>query len=278
MGARVVTNPLHNDYPVEALLKYNQVAERYFGNGHLQWQRMTIDRIVVYGTLLRRFGIAPRGMIYVGAHYAQLLWTWFALGYRRMLLVEPNPDVLRHMHPFVEAAREFMVAYDELLGNEIGTDIDLAACAADAEDGERVLYVMSDTGLSSLLKPSEPAFESQAKALGVESFTISRELSVPVKTLDTILTHVQPADAREEFNSLYLNIQGAELRALRGGRETLRHIDFVLLENNFVERYENCPQAEEIDRHLHEAGFEPTWGQANPQLGNGMTFYVKRST
>ncbi|MDX1433391.1 MAG: FkbM family methyltransferase [Gammaproteobacteria bacterium] len=271
-----MTQRVHNDYPAEALLKYHQVAERYFGKGYLGWYRMTFDRVVVYGDLMRRFGIAPKGMIYVGAHYAQLLWTWFALGFRRMLLVEPNPEVLRNMHPFVEAAREFMVAYDGFLDHETTTQIDLAACAVDAEDGERVLYVMSDTGLSSLLEPIESAFESQAKALGVGAFKVSREITVPVKSLDTILAQGRPHHEPEDFNSLYLNIQGAELRALQGARDTLGHLDFILLENNFIKRYEGCPEAEELDRFLADAGFDATWGQASPQLGNGMTCYVNR--
>ena len=271
-----MTKRLHNEYPAEACLKYHQAAAKYFGDNQLDWQRMTFDRIVVYGGLMRRFGIEPKGLVYAGAHYAQLLWTWFALGFRKMLLVEPDPEVLRSLHWFVNGAREFMVAYDTFLDAETAAEIHVAGCGVEAEDGESVLYVMSDTGLSSLLKPNEPAFESQAEAHGVDAFTISKEITVPVKTLDTIMTQVRPELEPSDFNSLYLNIQGAELRALEGGRETLKHLELILLENNFTKRYEGCPEAEELDGFLAEVGFEAVWGQISPQLGNGMTLYVNR--
>ena len=75
-----------------------------------------------------------------------------------------------------------------------------------------------------------------------------------------------------DFNILNMNIQGAELRALKGGaKSTLPGIEAINTEINFEEPYEDGALASELDDFLALHGFKrvatttphhPTWGDA----------------
>ena len=79
------------------------------------------------------------------------------------------------------------------------------------------------------------------------------------------------AAQRTRANLLTMDIQGAELMALRGGTETLRHVDAIQLEVNYDELYEGCPSIWDLDAFLESQGFvryktdtpfHRTWGDA----------------
>ena len=48
--------------------------------------------------LLARYKIAPRGVIHVGAHEGEEVQGYLKAGYRRILLVEANPDLARKLN------------------------------------------------------------------------------------------------------------------------------------------------------------------------------------
>lgn len=79
----------------------------------------------------------------------------------------------------------------------------------------------------------------------------------------------------EQFNFLNLDIQGAELLALRGADTILYNVDFIYIEVNTEELYENTCLLDDIDNYLSKFDFVRTriymlcagWGDA---------FYVKK--
>jgi len=102
-----------------------------------------------------------------------------------------------------------------------------------------------------------------------QEITETEQISVPSKTLDSLLAELQlnPAD----FNLLNIDIQGAELLAFRGATNLLKHIEAINTEVNYQELYENCALIHQIDEFLESHGFErvatttpyhPSWGDA----------------
>jgi len=73
-----------------------------------------------------------------------------------------------------------------------------------------------------------------------------------------------------EFNFLNLDIQGVELKALKGMEEYLPKIDYIYSEVNSDNVYEGCAIVTEIDEYLKQFGFsraetkwtECKWGDA----------------
>lgn len=76
---------------------------------------------------------------------------------------------------------------------------------------------------------------------------------------------------------LKLDVQGAELDALYGARELLRHVPLVYLEVSFVRLYRDAPLFPEIDRFLVECGFRrhALYPSDQPRLW-GDALYVHR--
>ena len=78
-----------------------------------------------------------------------------------------------------------------------------------------------------------------------------------------------------QFNFFAFDIQGAELLALTGAGDILEHVDYIYIEVNTKELYENCALLDDIDSYLSKFNFvrqnilmtEHGWGDA---------FYVKK--
>ena len=74
-----------------------------------------------------------------------------------------------------------------------------------------------------------------------------------------------------------MDVQGFELEVLKGGADTLNHIDAMILEINRDEVYEGCPMVGEIDFYVAKAGFQRalTFWQSE-SWGDGFYIRVKR--
>jgi FkbM family methyltransferase len=84
----------------------------------------------------------------------------------------------------------------------------------------------------------------------------TRVFQVPSRTLDDVLSSLEPDWG--EFTYLRMNIQGAELRALRGAQRTLRNIDIVDFDRIVAPRYGGTGAApqETYDELMSSFGFE----------------------
>jgi len=130
----------------------------------------------------------------------------------------------------------------------------------------RDFHVASNDGISSsLLWPKEHLWQHPGVAFG-------RVIQVPTLTLDTLIQ--EQGINIEEYNFLHMDIQGAELLALRGMTKTLPHIDAVYTEINFLEMYTGCGLVDEIDGFLADYKFERRLTD-DTGLGWGNALYVR---
>lgn len=73
-------------------------------------------------------------------------------------------------------------------------------------------------------------------------------------TIDTFF--LQHTIDPSTINFWNLDIQGAELMALRGATQSLSYVDYLYLEVNEKELYKGCGRLEEMDKFLKDKGFE----------------------
>lgn len=265
---------IYHEHGHELITLWQDAVQRLYGTeGQTERYNQILRRVLIYGTLLRRYQIRPEGILYVGAHYGSLLWVWMLLGFRNVLLIEPQAEVFKGLEKVVRSVSALGLIYDRFLGCEDALQLQLAQCAVGDQDGEADLYVMSYRELSSLQKPNESSLREQGLPREV---SLVDQVKVPVRTIDSLLQELEAGGSTARYNALYMNIQGGELKALRGAPKALETLDFIYLENNFKERYHDTPTAEEITAFLRDSGFEAKWGMVHPSIGNGYTAYVKK--
>lgn len=77
-----------------------------------------------------------------------------------------------------------------------------------------------------------------------------------------------------EFNFINLDVQGYELKVLKGGQKTLNNILALNTEVNLIELYEGCVLMDELDSFLAEFKFRRV-EQAITEFGWGDALYIK---
>lgn len=197
--------------------------------------------------LSRAWGVAPQGVLHIGAHdaeedplYRQARWgpvTW----------VEAMPvkaDSLRqrfHDDPsrrVVEA-----LAWDR--------------------PGVRMDFRVASNGMSSsVFAPGTHTHHHPA-------ITFDHSIQLESVRLDEVL----PGDAFWDF--INVDVQGAELHALRGLGSLLQHGKWIYMEVNEEPVYTGCPLIDEVDRWLLGQGFERLDAVMTP-FGWGDALYASR--
>ncbi len=202
--------------------------------------------------LLTKFGIAARGVIHVGAHQGEELPTYLELGVKHVLLIEANPELIERLRSIVATTPGVSVAH----------------CAINDADGPVDLHVASHDDSSSILPLK---LHQRIYPTIVESEVVQ----VPGMRLDGLMGSLGLNAA--DFNILCIDIQGAELRALRGAVESLESIEAVSVEINFEELYEGCAQVEDIDNFLGDRGFDRVATLTPYHSSWGDALYVRRA-
>jgi FkbM family methyltransferase len=96
-------------------------------------------------------------------------------------------------------------------------------------------------------------------------------IQVPCTTLNTLL-----GQRCNEFDLLNIDIQGAELMALRGATKILPHLKCIVTEINRAELYAGCGKVGELDRFLRPFGFRRVRTRCPYHKSWGDAFYVRR--
>lgn len=74
-------------------------------------------------------------------------------------------------------------------------------------------------------------------------------------------------------NFLNIDVQGYELKVLKGGEKTLKNVDYIYTEINDVEVYEGCALVGDLDLHLKEfKRVETAWYES---AGWGDALYIR---
>lgn len=234
----------HWDEPFEDYAYSNFLAV------HARTARLVLDlpaAMLDIPALCRRHGITPRGVIHVGAHDGNEIAVYRTMNVGKVLFIEANPEVFRRLERKFEAA----------------PDVILASCAICDYNGTVDLRVTSNEQSSSILRLH---LHRELYPAIIEV----KKVAVQARTLDALIAEKDLDIA--DFNILNMDIQGAELRALKGGaNSTLPGIEAINTEINFEELYEDGALASELDDFLALHGFKrvatttphhPTWGDA----------------
>lgn len=183
--------------------------------------------------LVQKYGIKLSGILHVGAHECEELADYDRyIERKKVLWVEALPDK-------VELSKS---RYNDIL-------IENAVVSDKEED---VTFHRSNNGQSSSILEFGLHSRYHPHVWYVEDFK--------AKTVQLKDILVKYPDI--PFNFINLDIQGVELRALKGMESYLSSIDYIYTEVNSDYVYENCAIVGDIDEYLAQFGFirvETSW-------------------
>jgi len=196
--------------------------------------------------LVRRYNIQFKGILHVGAHECEELNDYERYIQRNKILwVEALPDkvkLCKQRYPNV------------LIENAIVSDT-----------VEKVRFNVSNNGQSSSILEFGLHSTFHPDVRYVSSFESETKLLKDVISKYNI-----------DYNFLNFDIQGVELKALKGMKEYLNRVDYLYTEVNSDYVYKDCVLIEELDEYLLKFGLVRVETQWCGDCRWGDAFYIRK--
>jgi FkbM family methyltransferase len=199
-----------------------------------------------YATAFAKYNLKSRGVLHIGANVGEEYHGYMQLGITKQIWVEPNPEIFKKLVSNISSNQHAMA---------------INVCAGD-ENKDVTLHEASNRGLSSSI------LQLGTHLLHDPTVHYTRDITVPMRRMDGCL------DDLEDINFLNMDVQGAELLALRGMGTLLGGMKYICVEVNNRCTYIGCALIGEIDAYLSKYGFhrvETRW--INDSYGDA--FYMK---
>jgi FkbM family methyltransferase len=187
------------------------------------------------------FSLDTGPVIHVGAHEAEERKLYTSLNLTPRIWIEAQPDLVSKLR------EKFDSPEDQILQGAVWS----------SSGALFNLNIASNSQSSSLL-------ELGSHSKNYPDITYVGTVQVKTIVLEDVLAEV------EYVAFLNLDIQGAELQALKGAGDELAKVQAIYTEVNFEEVYKECPLVSEIDSYLLGYGFrrvltyrtQAGWGDA----------------
>jgi FkbM family methyltransferase len=196
---------------------------------------------------VKEYGVIPNGVFHVGMHKAEEYKIYKDAGVETICFVEAN---------------------EQLAHSWRGGDDDeycYVVHAAVSDKVEEVEFNITNNGESSSI------LELGDHATIYPHIVYIDKVKMKTTTIDSINRRIGWNEGT--FNIFNLDIQGAELKALRGIGDW-RFIEAIFTEVNYREMYKGCASSGEMDTFLKEKGFVKV-EEVDTGAGWGDALYVK---
>jgi len=173
----------------------------------------------------------PKGIIHIGAHMLEERAAYLSAGLTNTIWVEANPST------YEKAKSSVALNQNERLINATISDT----------DGSEVDFHIANNGESSSI------LEFGTHKIRHPAIRTIKTIRLKTKRMDTLMA--ENDISLSDYNFLNLDIQGAELMALRGFGDKIKNFDFIYTEVNTNHLYKDCSLVGDIDKHLNDFGF-----------------------
>jgi FkbM family methyltransferase len=187
--------------------------------------------LIPFNHLFQKYNIHTSGVLHLGANTGQEFEEYARLGIREIIWVEALPDL-----------------FSELIKKVRATDDALCICVSDKDDELVTFNVASNGGQSSSI------LEFGTHSKEHPSVVFTRQIEIRTSRIDSAFKE-RGIEIEEDDWFLNIDLQGAELKALKGMDTLLHHFKYAYIEVNEKELYKGCPLVGEIDMYLAGFGF-----------------------
>jgi len=199
--------------------------------------------------IVERFG-PLHGVLHVGAHEAQERNDYIDANIEKRVWVEANPKIVSKL-------------VESICGLQ---DIVVNAVISERDDEDIELNVASFDQSSSILP-------LKMHSLFYRDIVYTGRYLAKSTSLKTVLDSVPDSQNLDFIN---LDIQGVELRALRGLGNRIQQFRIVYAEVNTLELYEGCDMMHDLDAFLQVNGFDKIGYKIYENDGWGDALYVRK--
>jgi len=198
-------------------------------------------------SLIKFFKLKIKGILHVGAHKCEEQNTY--------LKYTTNDNIY-----WIEAIQDLI--NQNLTKNP---ELNIINECIGKVDGEDVTFKITNNTLSSSLLELKDHKDIHPQVI------VTDVLNMKTKTLKTILIENNLID---KFNLLVLDLQGAELLALKGLDNYIKYFDIIYTEVNEREIYQNCALLKDLDVYLNNFNFERKYLNTLNSYGNAL--YIRK--
>ena len=201
--------------------------------------------LIKFSQIVNKYG-KPKGIIHIGAHLMEERGDYISQGLYNTIWIEANPKVYSNIK-FV---------------NDESNDERAFNYAISDEDNKLYEFNITNNGQSSSI------LKLDKHKIHHPQIHVSDIINIHSKRMDTLLS--ENNININDYDFLNIDIQGAELLALKGFGNLLNNIKYIYTEINTNTLYEDCALVSEIDEYLSNYEFkrvetsmtEFEWGDA----------------
>ena len=177
---------------------------------------------------LRKYNIPITGIIHIGAHKFEEIpcYKYANIPDNKIIWVEANKNMIELQN------NKNLIIYNYCITDKEGENIEFK--------------ITNNTASSSIL-------DLDVHAISYPDIKFIDTINMKTETIESMYTK---QNIPHNFaNYLHLDIQGAELLALKGANEILNNFDYINVEVNLLHMYKDCPLVDDIDRYLQDRDF-----------------------
>jgi FkbM family methyltransferase len=194
------------------------------------------------------FNVNPQSILHVGAHLAEEAPAYIGAnwGTSGIFWLEVQPDLVAELKKELDPEKHVVIE-----------------AAVWSQSGIKMQFNrMTNSQSSSLLDLGQ-------HAKYYPEIELQEKVEVTTKRIDEIF------EKHKRFNLVNLDLQGAELEALKGMGQLLENVSWIYSEVNWKELYKGCAIISEIDVFLKQNGFLRVATFREPFVGWGDALYIR---
>jgi FkbM family methyltransferase len=186
--------------------------------------------LISFKSIIEKYG-KPNGIIHIGAHLMEERDDYINEGINNIIWIEANPSI-----------------FSIIQQNDIGPNEKLFNYTISDTDNDIINFYITNNGQSSSI------LELDKHKIHHPSIFVTETIKTKTKRIDTIISE-KNIDINL-YNFLNIDIQGAELLAIKGFGNLINNIKYIYTEINTNTLYENCALINDIDDYLNSFEFK----------------------
>ena len=204
--------------------------------------------LIPFQQIVKKYG-KPNWILHVGANLVEEAEDYDQVGVKDVCWIDANEQLIPQLK----------INTKDMFGHVV-----IHACVGDVEGLEVEFHISNNAGQSSSYLELGTHKQAHPEVHYVGSVVMK------MKRID------QFATCWGEYDFVNIDLQGAELKALKGMGDVLNHFKYAYIEVNKKHLYKGCPLIGDIDRYLNGFGFRRVETKWCGNFGWGDALYIKK--